>query len=114
MKLNYQIFITIFALIEVIICDTRCEGSSNSVSNCENLLSEEEKEKQYHCCLFIGSIDNNEINNCIRLKDDEYNQIETTKSQLTEKGYSNVEIDCKSQYQNLRYFFIFILIALNI
>ena len=111
---EYRIFIFFLILIEIIICedsDYLCVGSADSVDECENLLNEEEEIENKHCCFLSGTKDDYDTTQCILLDNDEYKDIENKKLKLiTEQGYSKVDVDCESYYNQINHVFIFILV----
>ena len=107
MKKYNVLFIVLLLYVFFIKCDedndSLCQLSANSLEDCQDLLNDEEKSEKKHCCLYTSDQDQQ----CLLLKDDEYNEIEKVKSDYIAKGKSNVEIDCKSYYLKLSYFLLF-------
>ena len=113
---NFSNLIVLFFAINLIKCDdngedTLCEGSAKSINDCKDLLSDIEKSENKHCCFFSGTQnDEYETTQCRVLDNDEYNNLEDTKSQLIYEGeYSSVDIDCNSLFIEISFFLIFLL-----
>ena len=119
MKIHHVNLIIMVLFMNSILCDSKegdlCTGTSESASECNFILTEEEESKGLHCCYFTGTNnDRMDYKSCLLLSNEEYNQIDNMKSEYENKGYTNVDIDCKSFYHKLSYFLIFIIIVLNI
>ena len=110
MNNNYKLFIIIFLFIKTI-CDdesnTKCLGSSDSPSECQELLSIKEKANNQICCFFTAEEDNQ----CILLDEDDYNNLDLLKKYYSDKEYSNVDIICEAFYFKLN-IILFYLISL--
>ncbi len=119
MKIHYVNLIIMVLFMNSILCDSQeeslCMGTSESASDCSFLLTEEEESKGLYCCYFTGTNDDRiDYKSCLLLSSEECNQIDNKKSEYENKGYTNVDIDCKSFYHKLKYFLIFVIIVLNI
>ena len=113
MKNYFGIFFILFLSLEIIFCEdnvTRCIGGSSSVDECKKLLSDNEKLNNNHCCLFTGYLKNNYDSECRLLDENEYENVDLVKSDFIDKGYTDVNIDCKSYYFSLNIVFCFLFI----
>ena len=114
MNNNYKLFIIIFLFIKTI-CDdesnTKCLGSSDSPSECQELLSINEKANNQSCCFFTAEKDGLDISQCILLDEDDYNNLDLLKKYYYNEGYSNVDIICGAFYFKLN-IILFYLISL--
>ena len=113
---NFRNLIVLFLAINLIKCDdngedTLCTGSAKSINDCNDLLSDVEKSENKHCCFFSGTgNDESEYKQCRLLDNDEYNNLEDTKSQLIYEGtYSSIDIDCNSLFIEISFFLLFLL-----
>ena len=108
---NLRNLLLLFWIINFIKCDSLCSGSSNSINDCKDLLSDIEISDGYHCCFFSGTKDDGEDDTqCTLLDNNAYNNLEDTKSQKKNEGhYSDVDIDCNSVFNKLSFFLIFLL-----
>ena len=110
MNNNYKLFIIFFLFIKTI-CDdepnTKCLGSSDSPSECQELLSINEKANNQSCCFFTAEEDNQ----CILLDEDDSNNLDLLKKYYYNEGYSNVDIICGAFYFKLN-IILFYLISL--
>ena len=116
MKNIFRFFIILFLFLQIIFCQNNkesiCLGSSSSVDGCKTLLNDEEKLNNDHCCLFSGNNRGSLESQCTLVDEFEYENIDLKKSEYTDKGYTDVDIDCKSYYYslNIAFCFLFILI----
>ena len=116
--MKYTIFILLIVFLlsfEFIYCEdfgTQCIGSSSSSSRCKELLSEEEKLYDEHCCLFSGYIKGEYVSQCTILNKEEYEDTNLKISIYIDDGYTNVDIDCKSYYYNINIIIAFLFILL--
>ena len=115
MKKIFGLFFIVFLSLEIIFCqdndETRCKGSSSSVEKCKELLSDNEKLKKYHCCLFTGEdYKDDYISNCRLIDEYEYEDIDAVESKYIEEGYTEPNIDCKSYYYSLNIVFCLLFI----
>ncbi len=120
MKNNYKLFIIFFLFLKTI-CDddqdnqdTLCKGTPSSVNDCQDLLSIEEKSYNKSCCFFTSEQNGIDNNQCILLDEDNYNNINLVKEYYISKGYSNVDIDCRSFYFKLDIisFYLFLIFSI--
>ena len=116
MKNIFILFIILLLSLEITFCDdsggTRCTGSSSSIDKCKELLSYEEKSNKEHCCLFTGYFKGSYDSQCLLLDNEEYNDIDSTKADYIDNGFSDVKIDCNSYYYGLNIVFIILFILL--
>ena len=101
MKINYQIFIILFFIV-YIHCGTtsNCVGSATEIKYCLNKNTDDGNTD--HCCYFTAKFkaDSSQINQCQRISDNEYNDMDKTIDSFNEL-YKDVSIDCKSYFLKL-------------
>ena len=79
-----------------------CEGASaTTVSECNEKISQELKNSDYHCCLQQGKKDGVKKSMCTYLTDEAYKDIKDHIGDLEDAGYEDASIDCKSYYLQL-------------
>ena len=112
MNNNYKLFIIFFLFIKTI-CDdepnTKCLGSSDSPSECQELLSINEKANNQSCCFFTAEKDELDISQCILLDEFNYKNIDLFKENYYDEGYSNVDIICGAFYFKLNIFLFYLI-----
>ena len=76
-----------------------CKGYSSTVDDCNKLLTDEEVQEGYHCCLLTGKgkSDSYQSNQCIELSKEEYEGFNDVLDYY-ELHYKDLSIDCNSYY----------------
>ena len=105
----FKYIIFLLSIVEIQL-NGNCKGSANSIDECLEKISEEEKDYDYHCCLFTGKRKDTTIQDsqCLLLDDQEYNSIGDVEDSY-QYQYDDPSIDCKSRYLNLSLLLIFVI-----
>ena len=108
--LKYFIFLTLLASIKLEY-DGKCKGSASTLSECEDLLLDVEKELGDHCCLFKAkSLEKSTYESqCLIVDEEGYHNMNDFKAQY-ENLYDDIKIDCKSYYLYLGIFYLLIIL----
>ena len=76
-----------------------CAGETNSAKECRALLTEEDEEDGFKCCLVKGTKNRVEVSECQEYDEESYQDLDAFKQYLTnEKNIQNPEVNCKSYY----------------
>ena len=95
------IFIIFLILLENVILEDICMGSTLDINDCIGKLSQDKKDANCYCCLFTGtSKEGYQVSQCIELQKIQYDYIEEI-IQDKKKSYENPSIKCKSYYLHL-------------
>ena len=117
MSNNYKLYIIFFLFIKTI-CDdepnTNCKGSSESLDDCQELLSNYEKSYNKSCCFFTAEKDELDINQCILLNKSEYNNLDLFEEKYYSDGYLNVDIECGAFYFEINIILFYLIIIFYI
>ena len=98
-----QNILLLFLLFSFIYCtDDTCKGSANSLSDCENLITDYQKNSIGDRCCYFTAQDKNGANvkQCLFVEKEGYDNIKDVIN-AQEDFYDKVHIDCKSYYLHL-------------
>ena len=107
--------INLLVLLIKILSIGSCEGSGYEVSHCLELLTEQEIDIGYHCCLLTGKpkSESQQSNQCVGVNSESFENFDAIMN-FYSKYYDDLSIDCISYYCNISILYFLLILFLLI